>query len=183
MTSRMLAWVTGALTVAALVFTIPTVAAQSGAGACVPGAVCPTGTPLALRSGSGAQMQGRDGGLIGVAADTLGITRQALLNELYNGATIADVALAKGVDPLKIVDAFVAPQFARIDALVKSGVITQKQADDAKMSMRTHITVLVSSPIDSWVRQAHDPLIGQRPNNAGQGPTAQPGGRGPRWKR
>lgn len=183
MTSRMLAWLIGALTIAALVFTIPTVTAQTGTGACLPGGVCPTGTPLALRSGGGAQIQGRDGGLIGVAADTLGMTRQALLSELYDGKTIADVALAKGIDPLKIVDAFVAPQFARIDALVKSGAITQKQADDAKASMRTHITVLVNSPVDSWVRQAHDPLIGQRPNGAGQGPTAQPGGRGPQRRR
>lgn len=183
MTSRILAWFIGALAIATLVFTIPTVAAQNGPGTCPSGGVCPTGTPLALRSGGGAQMQGRNGGLIGVAADTLGITRQALLSELSTGSTIADVALAKGVDPLTIVNAFVAPQFARIDALVKSGAITQKQADDAKASMRTHITVLVSSPIDSWVRQAHDPLVGQRPNGAGQGPTAQPGGRGPRWKR
>lgn len=182
MKSHILAFVIGALTVATLVFTIPAIAAQPGTGACLPGGICPTGTPLALRSG-GALMQERSGGLIGVAAETLGMTRQALLSELYNGKTIADVAQAKGVDPLKIVDAFVAPQFARIDALVKSGAITQKQADDAKESMRTHITVLVSSPIDSWVRQAHDPLIGQRPNGAGQRPTAQPGGRGPRWSR
>ncbi len=183
MTSRILAWFIGALTVATLIFAIPTVAAQTRPGACPSGGVCPTGTPLALRSGGGAQMHGRDGGLIGVAAETLGMTRQALLNELSNGKTIADVALAKKVDPLKIVNAFVTPQFARIDALVKSGAITQKQADDAKASMQAHITVLVSSPIDSWVRQAHDPLIGQRPASAGQGPTAQPGGRGPRWSR
>jgi hypothetical protein len=179
----MLAWFIGVLTVAAIIFIAPTVAAQQGPGTCPSGGVCPTGTPLALRSGGGMQMQGRDNGLIGVAADTLGLTRQTLLNELSNGKTIADVARAKGVDPLKIVNAFVAPQFARIDALVKSRTITQKQADDAKESMRTHITVLVSSPIDTWVRQAHDPLIGQRPDSAGQRPTAQPGGRGPRWSR
>ncbi|MDW8213850.1 MAG: hypothetical protein RMJ55_09850 [Roseiflexaceae bacterium] len=182
MTSRILAFVVGALITATLVFAIPTATAQTGSGTCLAGRVCPTGTPLALRSG-GAPMQERSSGLIGVAAETLGMTRQTLLNELYNGETIADVAQAKGVDPLTIVNAFVAPQFARIDSLVKSGAITQKQADDAKESMRTHITVLVSLPIDKWVRQAHDPLIGQRPNSAGQGPTAQPGGRGPRWSR
>ena len=141
-------------------FGIPTVAAQNSPaspGNCPFGGVCPTGTPLALRTGGSMPTQGRNGGLIGVAADVLDMLRQDLLVELQSGKTIADVAQAKKVDPLKIVDAFVAPQFARIDALVKSGVITQQQADEAKTSMRTHITVLVSSPIDSWVRQAHDP--------------------------
>ncbi|ABU57599.1 hypothetical protein [Roseiflexus castenholzii] len=183
MISRTWIWFIGALAVTALVFIAPNVNAQQAPGACPFGGVCPTGTPLMLRSGGGTPMQGRDGGLIGVAADTLGMTRQALLSELYGGKTIADVALAQGVDPLTIVDAFVSPQFARIDALVARGVITQKQADDARESMRTHITVLVSSPIESWVRQAHDPLIGQRPSTAGQGPATQSGGRGPRWQR
>lgn len=184
MKPRILAWVIGALTVAALVFTVSNVAAQTAPGACPFGGVCPTGTPQALRAGGGMRTQGdRSGGLIGVAAETLGVTRQALLSDLYDGKTIADVALAQGVDPLKIVDVFVAPQFARIDALVSNGVITPAQAEDAKEQMRTHITVLVSSPMDQWVRQAHDPLIGQRPDNAGQGATAQPGGRGPRRNR
>jgi len=186
MTSRIFMFIVGALAVGALMFGIPTVAAQNSPaspGNCPFGGVCPMGTPLALRTGGSMPTQGRNGGLIGVAADVLDMLRQDLLVELQSGKTIADVAQAKKVDPLKIVDAFVAPQFARIDALVKSGVITQQQADEAKTSMRTHITVLVSSPIDSWVRQAHDPIIGQRPVHAGSGPTTQPGGRGPRWNR
>ena len=186
MTSRIFVFIVGALAVGALMFGIPTVAAQNGPGSpgnCPFGGVCPMGTPLALRTGGSMPTQGRNGGLIGVAADVLDMLRQDLLVELQSGKTIADVAQAKKVDPLKIVDTFVAPQFARIDALVKSGVITQQQADEAKTSMRTHITVLVSSPIDSWVRQAHDPIIGQRPVHAGSGPTTQPGGRGSRWNR
>ncbi|MGQ9548675.1 MAG: hypothetical protein ACUVSY_11335 [Roseiflexus sp.] len=184
MTSRIFTFIIGAFTAGVLIFGAPIVAAQNGFGSpgnCPLGGVCPAGTPMARRTGGGMPMQGRNGGLIGVAAEMLNMTRQDLLVELQSGKTIADVAFAKGVDPLKIVDSFVAPQFARIDALVKSGAITQQQADDAKASMRTHITVLISSPIDSWVRQAHDPIIGQRPARAE--PTTQPGGRGLRWNR
>lgn len=184
MTSRIFLFIAGAFAIGTLMFGVPTIAAQNGPGSpgnCPFGGVCPTDTPPALRSGGGMRMQGHNGGLIGVAADVLDMSRQDLLVELQSGKTIADIAATKRVDPLNIVEAFVAPQFARIDALVKSGVITRQQADDAKTSMRTHITVLVSSPIDSWVRQAHDPIIGQRPARAE--PTTQPGGRGLRWNR
>lgn len=187
MKSRLFAIITiigiGAFAIISIALNVPTTNAQAAPGPYAYGGIVPTSSPSALRARGNMQGQSNNNGLIGVAADTLGMTRQALLIELQNGKTIEDVAIAKHVDPLTIVDAFVAPQFARIDALVQSGVITQKQADDAKASMRTHITVLVSSPIDSWVRQAHDPLIGQRPNNAGQGPNAQPGGRGSCWNR
>lgn len=168
----------GAFAIASIVLIVPTINAQAAPGACSPCSVAPTGSPPALRSRGNMPEQQNNHGLIGVAADTLGMTRQALLAELQNGKTIADVASAKNVDPLKIVDAFVAPQFARIDALVKNGVITQQQAKEAKDRMRTHVTVLISSPIDNWVRQAHEPLVGSGPR-----PTAQPNGRGSRWGR
>jgi hypothetical protein len=113
MTSRIFMFIVGALAVGALMFGIPTVAAQNSPaspGNCPFGGVCPTGTPLALRTGGSMPTQGRNGGLIGVAADVLDMLRQDLLVELQSGKTIADVAQAKKVDPLKIVDAFVAPQ-------------------------------------------------------------------------
>lgn len=55
-------------------------------------------------------MQERSSGLIGVAAETL--------NKLYNGKTVADVAQAKGVDPLKIVNALLSAIQGNLRALL-----------------------------------------------------------------
>lgn len=199
MTSRILSFLAGAAVVAALVYAVPAVTAQTNPGTCPGGVACPAGGQMNAGMGRGHMGGAQDmsSGLIGVAADKLGMTRQALLSELQNGKTIADLALAQGVKTDAIVEAFVAPHIARFDALVKSGAITQKQADDARESMRTHIVVLINSPIDSWVRQAHDPLLGaavrqgpQTQAGAGRGQsqpsqldTTQPGSRGPRWRR
>ncbi|NWG20181.1 MAG: hypothetical protein HXY39_07605 [Chloroflexi bacterium] len=199
MTSRILSFLAGAAVVAALAYAVPAVTAQTNPGICPGGIACPAGgqTNASMAMGHMGGAQDMSGGLIGVAADKLGMTRQALLLELQNGKTIADLALARGVPTDAIVDAFVAPHLARFDALIKSGAITQKQADDARDSMRTHIVVLINSPMDSWVRQAHDPLLGaavrqgpQAQAGAGRGQlqppqpaTPQPGGHGPRWRR
>lgn len=179
MTSRILSFIAGAALVATLVYMAPAAMAQTQPGApgtCPNSAACQQGQMMpGHMSGRQAQPmagqrgQGMSGGLIGVAADKLGITRQDLLVELQGGKTIADIAKAKGVDVTVIVNAFVSSQSVRLDTLVQNGAITQAQADDAKESMRTHITVLVNSPLESWVRQAHEPMVDNRPANAGQG--------------
>lgn len=202
MTSRILSFLAGAALVATLAYTVPAAWAQTNPGApgaCPNGVACQNSGQMVGRMGSGepmrqhnganmpanrmgGQAQGMSGGLIGAAADKLDMTNQAVLAELQSGKTIADLADSKGIDVNTIIDAFVAPQSARLDALVASGAVTQQQAADAKASMRTHITVLVNSPMDSWVTQAHEPLMGARPANAGQGQPGQPGMmRGTRW--
>ena len=60
-------------------------------------------------------------GLIGVAAEALGLTPEELLAQLSEGATPADVAIAQGVDPSALVDALVAPLAERVSAWVLEG--------------------------------------------------------------
>lgn len=63
------------------------------------------------------------------AASALGMTRADLLTELRNGKTIGEVADARGVDRQKVRDAMVAAHKAELDAAVRNGALTQRQAD------------------------------------------------------
>jgi hypothetical protein len=94
--------------------------------------------------GSGAG--GPDTSLVAVAAATLGMTRTELAAELQAGKSIAAVAEARGVDPAKVVDAYVAVRAAELQQLVADGRLTQEQADGMLASMRAHITELIHTP-------------------------------------
>jgi hypothetical protein len=75
--------------------------------------------------------RGSGGGslLMTVAADQLGMTEAELRAELRAGKSIADLAVAKGVDTQAISDAYLAQLEAELDAQVADGSLTQNQAD------------------------------------------------------
>jgi hypothetical protein len=77
----------------------------------------------------GPHMGGRGDSLVSVAAEQLGMTAQDLMTELRNGATIADVAKEKNVDPQAIIDAYATQLKVKLDQSVADGKITQKMAD------------------------------------------------------
>jgi hypothetical protein len=81
-----------------------------------------------------------------VAAQTLGMTRTELVAELNTGKTIAGVAKERGVDPAKIVEAYLAPRIAELQADVAAGRLTQAQADTMLANMRISVTNQINTP-------------------------------------
>ncbi len=94
----------------------------------------------------GGGIGGPESSLVAVAATTLGMTRTELVVELNAGKTIAAVAESKGVDPMKIVDAFLAVRAAELQESVAEGRLTQDQADTMLESMRIHVTEQINTP-------------------------------------
>ncbi|MCS7220966.1 MAG: hypothetical protein RML36_02240 [Anaerolineae bacterium] len=83
---------------------------------------------------------GPAGSLIATAAEKLGMSQSELIQELQNGKTIAALAEEKGVNLNTIVDAVIAPQQTRLNALVQAGRLTQEQADALLALARSTVT-------------------------------------------
>jgi hypothetical protein len=98
-------------------------------------------------------------GPIEVAAETIGIEPSELLTEVRDGATIAEVAEANGVDPQAVVDAIGAQQRERLDQAVEDGVLTQEEADERAADLEQRAADLVNGELDLplWER---GPLVG-----------------------
>jgi F0F1-type ATP synthase membrane subunit c/vacuolar-type H+-ATPase subunit K len=94
----------------------------------------------------GGGMGGPDSSLVAVAATTLGMARTDLAAELNTGKTIAAVAKERGVDPVKIVDAFLAIRAAALQEAVAEGRLTQAQADAMLENMRIQVTEQINTP-------------------------------------
>lgn len=111
----------------------------------------PGGGPMQPGRGpASGPMMGSDQSLIAVAAEKLGMDRAALVAELQGGKSIAQVAQARGVAPQTIVDAFIAARTAHLDALVKTGRLTQAQADQMRATMVTRVQTMIEQP---WTPQ------------------------------
>jgi hypothetical protein len=67
-----------------------------------------------------------------VVATAIGISEADLTAALATGQTVAQVAKAHGVNPQKVIDALVADGKSELADLVKTGKITQAQADAAQ---------------------------------------------------
>jgi urease gamma subunit len=76
------------------------------------------------RPGGGLFLRGPEGHGVGLdaAAKAIGITTDALLTELKDGKSIADVAKAKGVDVQKVIDAMVAAVKADFEANIEKRI-------------------------------------------------------------
>ena len=118
------------------------------------------GYAMGMRGGMGPMqgMRGRMGGgqqsLVGVAADTLGMTQADLLAQIQGGKTIAQIAAERTVALSTIVDAFVATRQARMATAVADGRMTQAQVDAMLATMRANVTEQLSQP---W--PAHGPGV------------------------
>ena len=96
---------------------------------------------------------------LAVAAKAIGISEADLKAALESGKSMADVARANNVDPQKVIDAIVADKQAKLDEKVKSGELTQAQADEKKANMVQRVTDMVNG-----VRPAGGPGHGPRPD-------------------
>jgi ribosomal protein S20 len=90
---------------------------------------------------------------LGVAADTIGISRAQLVTELRAGKTVAQVAQSKGVETQAVTAALVGHATARIDAAVKNGAIDADRA--AKLEAR------LPQLADKLVNKVFDGKLGQ----------------------
>src|SRR4051812_48182087 len=74
------------------------------------------------------------------AASVIGITADELHTQLEAGKTLAQIAESKGISQDTLVDKLVAAEKAELAAAVKSGKLTQAQADDMSANLKTRIT-------------------------------------------
>ena len=87
----------------------------------------------------------RGGPGLDAAAEALGLTTDALRQQLEAGSTIAEVAQTAGVDPQTVIDAMVADLAAHLDEEVASGEHTQEEADEKMADATERITDMVNN--------------------------------------
>jgi len=94
--------------------------------------------------GGGSGMFGR-----GVASealtDLLGLDAQELRQQLRDGATLSEIAIAQGVDPQAVIDELVAESTERVDNAVENGRIDQAEADQKLADAEAKITDMVNN--------------------------------------
>jgi hypothetical protein len=86
---------------------------------------------------------GAEFGRLDAAAKILGVTPEALRTELQGGKSLADVAGEKNIPKDTLINGLVADAETRLADRVKSGDITQAQADQRKADLRARVTTLV----------------------------------------
>ena len=72
--------------------------------------------------------QGRLGGLLQALSDTLDLTPGQILDRLWQGKTLAQIAEEQGVSRQQVTDAIIGPAKRRLDAAVAAGRLTPQQA-------------------------------------------------------
>jgi hypothetical protein len=78
-------------------------------------------------------------------ADLLDIDAAELRSQLREGATLAEIATAEGVDPQAVVDELVGELRERVDNAVESGRIDQAGADEKLAEAEARLTDLVNN--------------------------------------
>jgi hypothetical protein len=91
-------------------------------------------------------MAGRTGqSLADIVAKLTGITADQVRTDRQAGKSFTEIAATKNVSADKVVSTALEARKAALDAAVKSGRMTQAQADTAYANMKTRITVNVGS--------------------------------------
>ena len=94
----------------------------------------------------GGMLGGRGGGVASEAlTDLLGIDAQDLRTQLRDGATLAEIATAQGVEVQAVVDELVGELQERLDNAVENGRIDQADADEKAAEAETRITDMVNN--------------------------------------
>jgi polyhydroxyalkanoate synthesis regulator phasin len=79
-----------------------------------------------------------------VVADLIGIDATSLREQLRDGASIADVAEANGVDPQTVIDALVAEAQAHLDLAVDNGRLSADEAAEKAATLEERVTARVN---------------------------------------
>ncbi len=102
----------------------------------------------------------RGGPGLDTAAEALGLTTDALHQQLEAGSTIAEVAQTAGVDPQTVIDAMVGDLQAHLDEEVASGEHTQEEADQKMAEATERITDMVTNGMPERPADAPAPDAG-----------------------
>jgi len=95
--------------------------------------------------------EGRGPGMFGrgvtseALTDLLGLDAQELRQQLRDGATLAEIATAQGVETQAVIDELVAELTERVDNAVENGRIDQVEADQKLADAETKITDMVDN--------------------------------------
>lgn len=139
---RVAALVAGALVAGLVLGNIGVVwAAGSQPAATTSTQAAPQGLGLRL----GAQIKQANGSLAQIVAKLTGYSVEDVYAKRSAGQSFAQIAKSKGVSSDKVVDEALAVRQPLLDAAVKSGKITQAQADAAKARMQARLTERVDS--------------------------------------
>ena len=108
-----------------------------------------TATTTSAGSGTGLRlgvaMRDSGGRLLDVVAKLTGTSTGAVVAERQAGKTYTQIAAAKNIKASAVVDEALKVRTTVLTAKVKSGAITQAQADAALANMKTRLTERVSS--------------------------------------
>lgn len=94
--------------------------------------------------GEGRDGRGCDGRSVETAAETIGISEDALRSELGSGQSIADVAVDHGMDPDEVVEALVTRSGERYAEKVADGDLTEAEAAERFAQETERITARVN---------------------------------------
>lgn len=78
------------------------------------------------------------------AAKVIGVSPTALVQDVRNGQSIAEVAQGRNVSPQTVISALTADATNRIDAAVKAGKLTSTQAASLKANLTNEVTTYVN---------------------------------------
>jgi DNA-binding ferritin-like protein len=78
-------------------------------------------------------------------AEQLGLTTDELRAELAEGASIADLAVERGVEIQAIIDALVAEHQAALETAVEEGYLTQEQADAMQANAEERFALMLEN--------------------------------------
>lgn len=88
---------------------------------------------------------GRGAGVTSEAlTDLLGLEAQELREQLRDGATLAEIATAQGVEPQAVIDELVSEYQERLDNAVENGRLEQAEADERLAEATERITTMVN---------------------------------------
>ena len=91
---------------------------------------------------------------VDTAVEILGVDVETLRDELRSGSSLADIAIANGVDPQTLIDALVAEAEAMLDQAVADGRIDAERAEERGADLEERVTARVN---------------GERPERPGRG--------------
>ena len=95
-------------------------------------------------------------------ADVLGMAPQDVISALRSGKKVSDLAASKGMTVTQVQDKMLAAIKTRLDQAVKSGKLTQTQADQAYSKIQQNIAS------GNWINQLQNFCQGLQDRNQGQ---------------
>lgn len=122
----------------------------------------------------GGPMMGRWGDGIQAAATVLGVEEETLRDALRDGQTLAELAVANGVDPQAVIDALVTNAEERIDDALAEGRIDEAEATERRAAAVERITDMVENGFpDPGDRMGHGPQGDDTDTTADTTPTTE----------